>query len=63
MNAQETKGFYIVDVDNIPEETDWNDLTDEQFIELADEFMTIVFFVMAFNESTISTDTQVIRYI
>lgn len=58
-----TKGFYVAEVSNVPDETDWNDLTDDQFIELSDQFLTPVFFQLAFNECDISSDTQIIRYI
>lgn len=62
MKKQDTKGFYIVDVDNIPD-MDWDEMTNEEFIDASSEFMTDVFFCMAFNNGDISTDTQVIRFI
>ena len=58
-----TQFIYVVNFDNIPDNQDYQELTDEQFIELSDEKYTIEEFVGAFNLNDVSADTQVIRYI
>lgn len=59
---QNTNGFYVVDANDIPD-VDWDSLTNDEFINYANEFMTETFFCMAFNNGDLSTETQIIRYI
>ena len=56
---------YVIDTFNV-RERNWNDLTDEEFINLAEEdgnIYTLQGFQEAFNSQDINTEIDVIRFI
>ena len=57
---------YVIDVDVITEETYYDDLSDEQFMDIAEEngrVYTLPNFQEAFNEGYVNTAIDVIRII
>lgn len=56
---------YVLDTFNL-KERDWNSLTDEEFMTLAEEdgnVYSLVGFTEAFNQQDLNTDVDVIRFI
>jgi hypothetical protein len=52
---------YVIHIDDLPDGTDINYLTNEEWKELAKDVYTIPDFVQAFNDEDISTVTDIIR--
>ena len=64
LRQSETR-VYVIDTFNV-RERNWNDLTDEEFINLAEEdgnIYTLQGFQEAFNSQDINTEIDVIRFI
>ena len=65
MPQQSETRVYVIDTFNV-KERNWNDLTDEEFINLAEEdgnIYTLQGFQEAFNSQDINTEIDVIRFI
>ena len=65
MPQQSETRVYVIDTFNV-RERNWNDLTDEEFINLAEEdgnIYTLQGFQEAFNSQDINTEIDVIRFI
>ena len=65
MPQQSETRVYVLDTFNV-RERNWNDLTDEEFINLAEEdgnIYTLQGFQEAFNSQDINTEIDVIRFI
>jgi hypothetical protein len=65
MPQQSETRVYVLDTFNV-KERNWNDLTDEEFINLAEEdgnVYTLQGFQEAFNSQDINTEIDVIRFI
>lgn len=65
MPQQSETRVYVIDTFNV-RERNWNDLTDEEFITLAEEdgnIYTLEGFQEAFNSQDINTEIDVIRFI
>ena len=54
--------IYVVQIENIPEDLNYSELNDIFYIENGEPY-SLFKFLIAFNENTISTETQVVRQI